>query len=153
MAYDVLNKKMVSGDWCCGIGDDELGVSADLPRSTKGYAPTSFWGPADMERKISEFMSKSKGPFGLGGKPNRSEAVSMLVDHMKANKIGTKDVTGMGSVLLSDSEQRRFLDKIDDVRYDIRRAGALAGAGVAAIAGAVATLGIAEMYRAIKGRA
>lgn len=149
MAYDVVNKKRVGGDWCCGIGDDDVGE--DLPRSTKGYAPTSFWGSPEMEAKVSSLMTTSRGPFGLGGKPTRAEAISMLVDHMKANKIGVK-VSGVGSVLLSSSEQQRFLDKIDDVRYDIRRAGSLAGAGIAAIAGAVATLGIAEMFRAIKGR-
>jgi hypothetical protein len=80
MAYDVVKKKHVSREWCCGIGDD------------------------------------------------------------------------VGSVVFPAADQRRLYDKIDDVRYDVRRAGALAGAGLAAIAGAVATLGIAEMYRAIKGR-
>jgi hypothetical protein len=153
MAYDVVKKKQVRGEWCCGIGDNDADAGSDLPLSAKGYVPEAFWGPADMEAKISSFMSTKRGPFGLGGKPTRAEAVTMLVAHMRDNKIGPKDVAGMGSVVLSTSEQNRLYNKIDDVRYDIRRAGALAGAGIAAIAGSVAILGLAEMWRTIKGRA
>lgn len=151
MAYDIVKKKQVKRDWCCGIGDDDVGT--DLPHSAKGYIPETFWGMADMEAKVSEFMATKRGPFGLYGKPTRAEAVKMLTDHMRDNKIGPKDVTGVGSVVFSSKEQDKLYNKIDDVRYDIRKAGAFAGAGIAAIAGSVAVLGLAEMFRVIKGRA
>lgn len=43
-------------------------------------------------------------------------------------------------------------DKIDDVRYDLRNMKATLGAGLFTIAGALATLGIASIYRTASGR-
>lgn len=58
----------------------------------------------------------------------------------------------MGSLLLNDSDQNRLYNKIDDVRYDVRRTGSLVAAGVGALAGAVAMLGISQFWRASRGR-
>lgn len=64
--------------------------------------------------------------------------------------IGGED--DMGSLLLNDADQSRLYNKIDDVRYDVRRTGSLVAAGVGALAGAVAMLGISQFWRAAKGR-
>jgi hypothetical protein len=58
----------------------------------------------------------------------------------------------IGSLLLNDKDQDRLYNKIDDVRYDVRRAGSLVAAGVGALAGAVAMLGISQFWRAGRGR-
>ena len=67
----------------------------------------------------------------------------------------------VGSFLFNESDQKRLYgrldaiqkrtgDKIDDVRYDVRRASSLVGAAVGALAGAVAMLGIAHIWNAAK---
>jgi hypothetical protein len=58
----------------------------------------------------------------------------------------------MGSVFFPVKEQRVLYDKIDDVRFDVRRASGVVSAGVWALAGGVALLGIAGLYNAAKGR-
>lgn len=143
MSYDLLTGKSSPRDWSCG--------ASDLPSKAKGYAPERWWGPSQMEDKLKDLMSKSKGLFGFGGKPSRSEAVDMLVDYMKSNKIGPRDVSsGVGSILLPAKEQARLMSKLDDVRYDIRGARDTVGAGVFALAGAVAALAFAKIYKAAR---
>jgi hypothetical protein len=60
---------------------------------------------------------------------------------------GADDV---GSFLFPEKEQKALFAKIDDVRYDVRRASSLTGAAVTALAGAVALVGIAGMWHAAK---
>lgn len=81
MAFDVVRRREVKGDWSCNIGDD------------------------------------------------------------------------VGSFIFPAKEQAVLYNKIDDVRYDMRKAGALVGAGMAAMAGAVAVLGLAQIWNAARGRA
>ena len=59
----------------------------------------------------------------------------------------------IGSLLFTDSDQAKLYNKIDDVRYDVRRASSLVAAGVGALAGAVAMLGISQIWRAAQGKA
>lgn len=136
MAYDLFSRKQSNRDWSCG--------ASDLPASAKGYIPESFWGPVEMEAKISEIMSKGRGAFGLGRKPTRDEAVVELMSYMRSHKIGPKDVAGteLGSLLFS----KDMSNKIDDLRYDVRNMGDKLGGGTYAVAGAVALLGFAVIY-------
>lgn len=50
-----------------------------------------------------------------------------------------------------DAAQNKMNNKIDDVRYDIRRGSSLVSAAVAGLAGGVAMLGIAHFWNAAKG--
>lgn len=59
----------------------------------------------------------------------------------------------VGSFVFPVKEQQALYNKIDDVRYDMRKAGALVGAGLAALGGAVAMLGLAQMWNVARGRA
>lgn len=59
----------------------------------------------------------------------------------------------VGSFIFPQKEQQALYNKIDDVRYDMRKGGALVGAGLAAMAGAVAFLGLAQMWNAARGKA
>lgn len=58
----------------------------------------------------------------------------------------------IGSFLLPDKQQKALFNKIDDVRYDVRKAKGLIGAGVFALAGALAFVGISSVYRTRKGK-
>lgn len=149
MAHDIFGGSS-SKDWSCGIADD-------LPKSSKGYVPERFWGPSEMESKLNEFMSKGRGPFGLGDKPDRKAAISMLADFMKDKKIGPKDMTSgigaaVGSIIWPESEQKKLFEKLDDVRFDIRGMRGVVGAGLFGIAGALAFVGIAGIYRTAMGK-
>lgn len=70
----------------------------------------------------------------------------------------------LGSFVFSESEQKALYNKIDevqkkagekldDVRYDVRRASSLLSAAVGALGGAVAMLGISQIWRASKAKA
>ncbi len=147
MAYDIFKKKLVARDWSCG--------AEDLPKSSKGYAPETYWGEAQMEAWVNSAMTKPKGLFG--GKPDRGEAIAMLAKHMKDKKIGPMSASAglgaaVGSVLLPNKQEERLRNKIDDVRYDIRSAKGVIGAGVFALAGALAFLGFAKVYKAAEAR-
>jgi hypothetical protein len=52
-----------------------------------------------------------------------------------------------GSILLPAKQQRVLLAKVDDVRYDIRRAGAKISVGALALAASLGFLGLASIYR------
>lgn len=94
MAYDLATKKVVGGDFSCGLGgEDDVG---------------SFVFPeADQNRLYSKL----------------------------------------------DDVQKKAGDKIDDVRYDVRRASSLLTAAVGVLGGAVAMLGISQIWRMAKTKA
>jgi hypothetical protein len=149
MAYDLLTKKKTPRDWSCG--------ASDLPASSKGYAPDTYWNPAQMEAKLASIVSEStKGFFASKTPPTRQEAIATLTAYMKDHNIGPKDVsTGIGaevgSILLPKKEQSKIFDKIDDLRYDIRGTRDILGAGLFALAGAGAMLAFGKIYKAARG--
>jgi len=53
-------------------------------------------------------------------------------------------------MLLPKRQQHQIFDKVDDVRYDIRRLGNRTSAGLLALSGAVAALAVASVYKAAK---
>ena len=59
----------------------------------------------------------------------------------------TKRDWSCGSVVLPAKQERRLLDKVDDVRYDVRRAGSRAQAGLYALAAAVGLVAVSGIYR------
>ena len=142
MAYDVLKRKQTPGDWSCGV--------SDLPASAHGYAPETFWKPPQMEAKLQEILGRPKS--FMGPKPTREEGIALLARYMKENKIGPMDVSGIGAEVGNILFPKKLSDKIDDVRYDVRRMGGLVGAGVFALAGAFAFLGFTQVYRTSRGR-
>ncbi len=142
MAFDIVRGKKIARDWSCGA-------------SRHNFVAETFWGPDKMEAKILEFMSKPKGPFGLGGKPTREEAVKMVADFMKANKIGPSSTASgvgaeVGSVLFPEKDQKRMFDKVDDLRFDVRNAKNVVGAGIFALSGALAFIAISKIYKVQK---
>ena len=59
----------------------------------------------------------------------------------------TKHDWSCGSLLLPAKQQKVLLAKVDDVRYDIRRAGAKVSVGTLALAASLGFLGLASIYR------
>lgn len=59
----------------------------------------------------------------------------------------TKRDWSCGSILLPAKQQKALLAKVDDVRYDIRRAGAKISVGTLALAASLGFLGLASIYR------
>lgn len=46
----------------------------------------------------------------------------------------------IGSIVLPAAQERRLLDKVDDVRYDVRRAGRVASIGLLSLSAAIGLL-------------
>src|SRR5579872_309081 len=135
MAYNLITGRTTKRDWSCGAGD--------LPTSSKGYVPDTYWDPDQMEAKLTSIMSKPKS--FMGPKPTREEAVAMLTDYMKSRKIGPRDVTAgigaeVGSIVFPIKEQAKLYDKIDDLRYDVRAMNTGISATGYALAGAISIL-------------
>jgi hypothetical protein len=57
-----------------------------------------------------------------------------------------------GSILLPAKQQRAIFDKLDDVRYDVRRAGRAAGAGILCLAAAIGLVAVSNLYKASRER-
>lgn len=55
-----------------------------------------------------------------------------------------------GSLLIPDKQQRTFLAKIDDVRYDVRRAGAKIGGATLVLSAALGLLAVASLCKTFK---
>ena len=52
-----------------------------------------------------------------------------------------------GSLVLPQKQEKRLLDKVDDVRYDVRRAGTFAGVGLLCLSAAVGLVALSGIYR------
>jgi hypothetical protein len=52
-----------------------------------------------------------------------------------------------GSLLLPAKQQAALFNKIDDVRYDVRRAGRAAGIGLLALSAAVGLVAVSGIYK------
>ena len=59
----------------------------------------------------------------------------------------TKRNWSCGSLLLPAKQQKALFAKIDDVRYDIRRAGVKISAATLVLGGALALLAVSSIYR------
>jgi len=58
----------------------------------------------------------------------------------------------LGSVVLPEKQERRLLAKVDDVRYDVRRAGLRVGIVGGLLAASLGLLGVASIYRTARGK-
>jgi hypothetical protein len=56
----------------------------------------------------------------------------------------------LGSLLIPAKQERALLQKIDDVRYDVRNVGGKVSGSVLALAGALGLLGMASIYHTAK---
>ena len=122
--------------------DSSCGSQA-LPEGAKGYAPEHWWTAKQAEDKVQEIM-KSGGLFGT--KLPREIAERKTLEFLRKNSIGIMS-GAMGSWLLSAKEQKKIFDKVDDIRFDLRRAGRHVGIAMGCLAGALGVLGIANIYR------
>lgn len=52
-----------------------------------------------------------------------------------------------GSIALPAKQQKQIFDKLDDVRYDVRRAGNNAKIGMLVLSGALGIVAISNFYR------
>jgi hypothetical protein len=144
MAYDLLNKKTTPRNFALGSQTPPSMISG-IPLGAQGYAPEHWWTVAEAEAKVQEFM-KSGGTFGT--KLPRENAERKTLAFMRAQSIGVMSGTSsLGSWLLPKKEQDRLLNKVDDVRYDLRLAGRRVGIALGCMAGALGLLGVASIYR------
>jgi len=123
--------------------------SGSLPRGTD-YAPRNWWTEAEAEADVQKNM---KGGGLFGSKLSRKDAEESTIAFMKAKKIGIAHPdprTSSGSLLIPSKQQRAFLAKIDDVRYDVRRAGAKIGGATLILSAALGLLGVASLYKTFK---
>jgi hypothetical protein len=58
---------------------------------------------------------------------------------------------GIGSIVLPASQERRLLDKVDDVRHDVRRAGRAAQLGLLCLSAAVGLAAVSSIYHTSRG--
>jgi len=137
MAHDLLHGP-TSRNWsrntvvALGRGCDNL-----------GYAPETWWTAKQVEEKTKDF-EKSGGLFGT--KLPRPFAEKKTLEFLRAQKIGIMSGT-MGSWILSNKDQKRILNKVDDVRFDLRLASSRVAVAGGLLAGALGLLGIASLYR------
>jgi hypothetical protein len=137
MAYDLL-KGMTSGDWARSTT-----MGASLPAGATGYAPESWISATEAETKVRSFQ-KSGGLFGTS--LPREAAERKTLEYLRAQKIGIMSGT-IGSWLLPEKQQQAILNKIDDVRYDLRAVGRHVGLGAGLLAASLGLMGIASIYR------
>jgi hypothetical protein len=124
----------------------EVGVVPTTPTVPgKSYTPERYWTAAQAEAQ-AQALQKSGGLFGVP--LPREQAEKKTLEAMRAQKIGL--MSGIGSWIISEKEQLRLLNKIDDVRYDMRLASRRAGIGLGLLAGSLGLLGIASLYRTSK---
>jgi hypothetical protein len=139
VAYDLLKKKTTEKNYA------PSSMVSGIPLGAQGYAPTRWWTVAEAEAKVQELM-KSGGLFGT--KLPREIAEKDALAFMRKNDIGVMSGTSsLGSWLLSKKEQDRLLQKVDDVRYDLRLTGRRVGIALGCLAGALGVLGVASIYR------
>lgn len=58
----------------------------------------------------------------------------------------------LGSIIYPESEQKKLFNKIDDLRFDVRRLGANVGGGIYALAGALGAFGVVQIFRTVRGK-
>jgi hypothetical protein len=56
-----------------------------------------------------------------------------------------------GSIVLPEKQERRLLDKVDDLRFDVRRVGRGTVVGMLCLSGAVGLAALASVYRTSRG--
>ena len=56
-----------------------------------------------------------------------------------------------GSIVLPKTQEKRLLDKVDDVRYDVRRAGSRAAIGLLTLSAALGLVAVSGIYRTKRG--
>lgn len=130
MAQDLIMGRM-SRDWSCG----------SLPTGARGYAPRRWWTQEQAEGEVQREM-KGGGLFGVS--LPRADAEAKVLRRMRAEKVGI--TSSSGSLLVPTKQQREFFAKIDDVRYDVRRAQANMSAAVLALGAGVALMAVAKIY-------
>ena len=139
MAHDIFLGQ-TTRDWSSG----------SLPRGTD-YAPRNWWTESEAEADVQKNM---KGGGLFGSKLSRKDAEESTIAFMKAKKIGITHPdprTSSGSLLIPSKQQRAFLAKIDDIRYDLRLVSRRTSIGLGCLAGALGLLGIASIYRTGSG--
>ena len=149
MAHDLLQGP-TSRNWSRnavvqGQGDTSSGPPLE---GAHHYVPEKFWTAKQIEEKTKEF-EKSGGYFGT--KLPREFAEKKTLEFLRAQNIGIMSGT-MGSWILSDKDQKRILNKIDDVRFDLRLASSRVSMAGGLLAGALGLLGVASLYRTSRTR-
>ena len=134
MAHDLI-LGTTRRDWSLG----------SLPKGATGYVPKNWWTEAQAEAEVQKHM---KGSGFLSPGLPRKDAEETVMDYMRANKIGV--MSGIGSLLIPDKQQKAFLSKIDDIRYDVRRVGAKIGGATLVLSAALGLLGVASLYKTVK---
>ena len=138
MAHDIFLGQ-TTRDWSSG----------SLPRGTD-YAPRNWWTESEAEADVQKNM---KGGGLFGSKLSRKDAEESTIAFMKAKKIGITHPdprTSSGSLLIPSKQQRAFLAKIDDIRYDVRRVAAKLSGATLVLSAALGVLGVASLYKTFK---
>jgi len=74
-------------------------------------------------------------------------AQDIIFGRTRANWSRSSSLSGMGSVILSTKEQARMLDKVDDVRYDVRKASGRVAIALGCLAASVGMFSVASIFR------
>lgn len=122
-------------------GTERSWSRGSLPEGARGYAPKRWWTQEQAEAEVQRAM---RGGGLFGSSLPREDAEKDVLQRMRANKIGI--TSSSGSILLPDAQQRAFFAKIDDVRYDVRRAQANVSAAVLSLGAGIGLLAVAEIY-------
>jgi hypothetical protein len=118
-----------------------------LPRGATGYVPRKWWTEAEAEAEVQKNM-RGGGLFGT--RMSRADAEEKTLADMKARKVAV--YTSSGSILLPAKQQKAVFNKIDDVRYDLRRAGSHVRTGTLVLSAALGLLALASVFRTASGR-
>jgi hypothetical protein len=130
------------------LGDTSRDFSlGSLPTGAQGYVPRKWWSEAEAN---AEVRRHEKGSGLLHPPLPREAAERVVLDYMRANKIGV--ASSSGSVLFPAAQQRALFTKLDDVRYDLRQAGRNVGATVLVLSAALGAVAVASVYRTSKGK-
>jgi hypothetical protein len=74
-------------------------------------------------------------------------AQDIIFGKTRANWSRSSSLSGMGSVILSAKEQARLLNKVDDVRYDLRKVSGRVAISVSLLAASIGMFAIASIFR------
>jgi hypothetical protein len=153
MAYDLL-RGPTSGNWSReGLRPEGLRPATrssnvgTLPVEARGYTPEHWISETEAEAMVQN-NQKHGGTFGLS--LPREDAERKTLAYLRANLTGIKSSASgskIGSWLLPEKQQKAILNKIDDVRFDLRAVGRHVGMGAGLLAASLGLLGLASIFR------
>ena len=136
MAHDIIFGR-TRRDWSIGA----------LVPGSQGSIPSRWITMEEAETLVRKNM-KEGGLFGM--KLPLDMAENKTIAYMKAKGIGITTPSTAGSLLIPTKQQEAFMKKIDDIRYDVRRAGSKVGASLLFLSAALGLIAMSGIYKTSK---